>query len=274
MAAKTLSKDIKTEVINNDSKDESYEKYLTEMKELPAYERKEEKDLEKDEPIKKMSVEKKDDVERKVSVDKNLIISKKSKDLVVKDIITVESEKKGKFEEKYFSVKDIILGIINLFSIIFLIVILSKFPTKAQELKDLRNANTKADEDTSFLQTDLSIYDEKVGKLSGLFLEESGIVEFLNALEKLQVGNPTITKFTVESQEVVKDKTDNFGLPVSIEMKGNWEDFERNLSNIQNLKYLFRPVKIEVEPSPDEPGVIRFKYGLFLYVNDKIGENR
>ena len=31
MAAKTLSKDIKTEVIKNDSKDESYEKYLTEM---------------------------------------------------------------------------------------------------------------------------------------------------------------------------------------------------------------------------------------------------
>ena len=62
-------------------------------------------------------------------------------------------------------------------------------------------------------------------------------------------------------------------MPVVIELEGSWEAIDTDLQAIDQLPYLVRPVRVEIEQSEAEEGVIVFKYGIFLYVSDEFGEN-
>ena len=48
---------------------------------------------------------------------------------------------------------------------------------------------------------------------------------------------------------------------------------EKALIDIQNLPYLFRSVSIETDLDV-ETGMVEFKYGIILYVKDRLGQDR
>ncbi len=175
-------------------------------------------------------------------------------------------------EEKSFRIplssKDVILGIINIVSVIFLIIILFQFPKKAQELKSLRVEEYLNEATETFEFEEMELNRQKSEKLQTFFTDESGIVEFVNELEKIGSASGVLKNVTFANQVPVKDKAGSFGIPIVIDLEGSWEGIDQDLQKIDKLSFLIRPVKVDVEPSEDEPGVILFKYGVILYVND------
>lgn len=183
------------------------------------------------------------------------------------------SEMKDDKKDKIFTSKDVILGLINLVTIILLVIFIVKLPEKATELKNLKINQLKNESASLLPPSEIEDAVSKADKLEELFLDQSGIVDFVNEVEKLKVEGGAIQKVSFASQKPVKDKTGYLGVPVVIELRGSWESIGIDIQKIESLPYLFRAASIDAETIPDNPGVIDFKYGGFLYVNDELGEN-
>lgn len=173
-----------------------------------------------------------------------------------------------------FASKDIILGAINLVTVIFLIVITYRFPVKSTELKNLRSENSRNESNITFEFTDIENSKERGQRLNKLFLDESGIVDFVNEVEKIKTKNRALNKVSFTRQKGVKDRSSNFGIPVVIELRGIQSLVEEDLTDLQSLPFLFRPVSVEIGRDTEDPLVLNFKYGGILYVIDRLGEDR
>jgi hypothetical protein len=177
----------------------------------------------------------------------------------------VIQEQKG-----FFATKDIILIIINAFSIIFLIILLIKIPEKAAQLRQISIDNMKDEAAVSFQFNDIFTHKNEYQDIDNLFLDESGIVQFVNEVEKLKNNESSIKKVTFTSQKPIKDKTGNVGIPVVIELSGTWEQIQTDLEKIQELRFLFRPITFETKPSLESSNILSGKYGVLLYVKESL----
>lgn len=233
------------------------EKYLTEMKELPNYNegKKEIPKTSKIQPKGKM----KDGGQPKVVKEESLQMEKSPK---------LEDDK----SEKLITTKDILLSVINIASLALMVILLIKLPQKAQELNKLRNQVLLSESEVALEISEVEGSKDKAAQLTSLFIDEVGLVNFVSDVEGLKGEDSSIRKINITSQKVLKDKTGSFGIPVVIEMRGNWIQFGQDMENIQALPYLFRAIRIETEEFEEE-GVIGLRYGGFLYVDDKLGEN-
>ena len=238
-------------------------KYLTQMKELPPEAEEEAKTKSESERGNK------DNLSEAEKVGKEEVKLKAPEDFDEDTSDVEESE-----DRSILSSKDIILGIVNLVSMGFLIFILFQFPKRGEELKELRTQEFLNEAGVSFEFTEVEKSLEKSNGLQNLFLNESGLVDFVNAAEKIKSEESALKRVVFASQQAVKDRTGNFGFPVVIELTGTWEAIDRDLQKIDKLPYLFRAANIGIEPSETEAGVLVFKYGVFLYVDDKLGQNR
>lgn len=178
-----------------------------------------------------------------------------------------------------FAPKDIILAVINIISVILIIILLVKLPQKAKEVKALRTENIKNESSVSFEFSDIEEAKKRSQELERLFLDESGLVEFVKEIEKIKAGGGTVVQLNFGSQQPIRDKTGYAGIPVIIEMEGSWQAIGQDLQKIQSLPYLFRAVKIEagsksaIGEEVQATDIIEFKYGGFLYVDDKLAED-
>lgn len=168
------------------------------------------------------------------------------------------------------STREIILVTINTFSVIFLIVLLIQLPAKAEELKKLRLAEAKDETATAFEFDKVQSKKEDYEKLKSLFVDESGIVRFVNEVEKFKGPDSSVQKVTFTTQKAVKDRSGNYGIPVIIEMTGSWEKIGKDMERIQILPFLFRPATFESKPTLDKPNSIDVRYGVFLYVKEDL----
>lgn len=232
----------------NIRKVEEPESYLTDMKELP--------------PAR----------EQEFSVNKNKVeesVAKKTTEIPMNKEKKFKLPKKEKSENSFYTKKDVILGIVNLVTVAILIFLLTKLPIKSKEFQMEKALEILNAENPEAVFGDIEPHKEKADQLSKLFLDESGIVNFVGEVEKLKGEGSAIQKVTFTSQKPVKDKTGFTGIPVIIEMKGNWQEIAGSMEKIQSLPFLFRPVNIEALPVKDEPGITELGYGAILYVNEK-----
>lgn len=238
------------------------EKYVTEMKELPTYQE-----------------ERKTVSKPKVAKTKVVSESGKPKSIVKKEepkdpksnIIDNDEVSEDK-SDRLITTKDVLLGIINIASLALLVVLLIKLPEKAQELKKLRNQVLLSESEVQLELSEIEKYQGKADELEDFFVDEVGLVNFVSDVEGLKGDASSISKINITSQKVIQDGTRNYGIPVIIEMRGNWIQFGEDIQKIQKLPYIFRAVRIDVEEL-EEGGVIGLKYGGFLYANDKLGED-
>ena len=265
------------------------EKYLTEMKELPYYE--EEMKQSKKLPENKTAVREESTPKgdagsslkhaEEIHIDKNNKIVEKKKEPEKNEENkepVAEAEGNPRNAEKLpsvknFSTKDLILGVMNLLSVIFLIVLLIKLPGKGTELKELRNELLQSQTGAPVNAKEIGEGSSKAKELDALFINGQEVSEFAGELDKLKTSSK-VFEWEFASQLPVKDKTGNMGLPVIISLRGNsLEELLPELSKIKSLPYLFRPISIEVAPSRDinaeGQNLIEFKYGILLYVNEK-----
>jgi len=237
-------------------------KYLTQMKELPP-------EAEEEIPVEKR-------VETPVLNKSDSLAPTKEKEVppIRKEENLDESLEEEISSERVFTSKDIILGIVNFVSILLLILILIALPKKAKQLNELEIERLLAESNANFKREDIRVNLEKADQMKNLFLNESGLVDFVSAVEKIKREGGTVKKVSFASQVAVKDRSGNFGIPVVIELVGGWEKIDEDLQKIDKLPFLFRPANIQIEPSKDKEREMEFKYGIFLYVDEKLGEGR
>lgn len=258
-----------------DLKDGSREnRYLTDIKELPSYSE-DFIEISSKPKVLKLVVEEKSQVNNTLPLSKEEI----TKPLVnVNTLLGIQKQKesRGVKEQmenaKVLKVKDILLIVINLISVTLLIILLSKLPKKGEELKRLRNDVLLVNSQIPSGQAEIENNKDKAQKLEDLFIDEAGLVSFVNDIEGLKSESSSIYKVSIVGQKAVKDRTGNFGIPVIIEMKGDWKTLGEDMLRIQKLPYLVRTVRIESEPLKEEKG-FDFKYGIILYTKDELGKN-
>jgi hypothetical protein len=260
------------------------DKYLTEMKELPpSYSSDKKKSDDNKNDGNKNTFENPRDLDKEPVQEKPA-----SKEKV--EPTTDMSEKKidesvlgdvggSGVSDRPYTYKDIILGIVNLISIVLFVIMIINFPKKSKELKDLKIQEIKNEMALGLGTTEIEVARPKAQEINKLFLDEAGIVNFVNDVELQKSEGGAISKVSFASQTAVSDKTGNFGVPIVIELTGSWEAIDADLQKIDSLPYLFRPVKVEIgydDKSPDEESaeVVVYKYGIFLYVRESLGKNR
>ncbi len=170
--------------------------------------------------------------------------------------------------------KDLILGAVNLISVILLVIILFRFPGRSKELRDLKIQNIRDNSNINLGFGEVEANKPRASEIEKYFLDEGGVVDFINNVENQEVEGGASIKVTFASQNTVKDRTGNFGVPIVIELIGSWEEIDANLQKIDKLPYLFRPANVEIAYSEEGPLVVVFKYGVFLYVRESLGQNR
>jgi hypothetical protein len=166
------------------------------------------------------------------------------------------------------SPKELILIIINVFSAIFLLILLTKLPGNAEELRTLRASDIQDEASLSFEFNRVNAHKNDSDALEKVFLDESGVVTFVDSVEKLKSPASAIQGISFTAPKSVKDRTGNFGIPVVIEMSGSWEAIGNDLEKIQGLSFVYRPITFEAKPNFENPSMVDVKYGLFLYVKD------
>lgn len=179
--------------------------------------------------------------------------------------------KKGSFLSNLL-IRAAILSLINLIGIAGIIYFDRKIPTRALEVKKLRSEQLGiAAQNLDLIKKDVEKNSEKVDKLLSLFPDEGGLVTFANELDKIKKEGKVVG-FTFAAERALKDKTKAFGIPILIEIKGTWDEIDRDFQRIQRLPFLLRAIEIEAKPAEEE-GLIDFKFGGFLYVGKNFGKN-
>lgn len=234
------------------------EKYLTEMKELPGH-----KEVKKE-------VKKPDGAQFEVM--KKTTFQQKEDQTKKEPEITKDKSNTTEKEERLITTKDILLGVINIASLALLVVLLVKLPEKAEELNKLRNQVLLSESEVALEISEVEGSKDRASELENLFIEDQGLVNFVGDVERLRGESSSIYKINITSQRAVEDKTGSYGVPVVIEMRGDWGRFGEDMKKIQQLPYLFRVIRIDSEVL-DDGGVVGLKYGGFLYVHDKLGKN-
>jgi hypothetical protein len=232
--------------------DDSDERYLRDIKELKT------DDVDD-------SIENKDlDVPSEIEGKKEVASSPKSDnefDLTVKKVS----------EPKPYSLRDVILAIVNAVALVTLFILLAKTDSRVEEYNKLRAQFQRLSESPETISSQIEATKEKFEKVDGAFLDRTRIVNFVNDIEAIKKEDTTISKVTFTNDVPVRDRTGNVGYPVLIEFIGDWQKISDDLFEIERLPYLFRVVRVESEKDPLS-GMITFKYGGILYVKD-LGEN-
>lgn len=246
--------------------------YLTEMKELPpSYPSDEGKNNKAEEPSKKEAVD--HDIPKETSLPE--VENKKEVDIPQKkiDIPSLE-ESEIKTRKLPLTYKDIILAVVNFVSVAFLVIVLVNFPEKSAELRELRTDEIRRNSIVGVEISEIEMARPKAEAISKFFLDEGGVVDFVNDIELQKTEGGAISKVTFASQNAVADRMGNYGIPIVIELVGNWQAIDADLQKIDVLPYLFRPVKVEIGYAEDDPRMVIYKYGVFLYVGESLGKTR
>ncbi len=184
---------------------------------------------------------------------------------------------------RYLSWGVVILSVVNVLFLVMMIILIGKLEsvskTHAQERNKLFD-RTKA-EDLSVYEYELETNRALIERISNSFPNETGLLEFINGVEKLKDGG-SVTKISFTSKQPLKDDDGYLGIPILIEFKGAWGEILSDIQKIQKLPYVFKPVKLETQQNvfsnnsqevvtnPDEVEVV---FGGFLYVDEKFSKN-
>ncbi len=253
-------------------------KYLTEMKELPNYD-KAENDVEN--PNKKTApqfnaVEKdnfQESLTKNIAEEKALMQTTNPGSRLDNNLDKFFKPEVPKSLKRIagipFSTRDFILNSINVLTLILLFVMLSRIEGKAKDLKEVQNENIKLSENYNYNTEQVDINLKKAEEINSLFTTDTGVIDFVNDVERLNASGAT-RSVNFSSPDPVKDRSGSFGRPIIINLRGNWSQIDQAIDEIHNLPYYFRPIKVEIETADLEEGSgnLDVRYGGLLYLEE------
>ena len=158
---------------------------------------------------------------------------------------------------------------ISIVGLVITFVLLNRMSASSEEIYNLKKeGNSSSDVTTiAFLKEENSHLEDKMNDLRGLFAQQSEIIQFVEEIDRLK-REGVIQQVSFVTNDVIKDRSGNYGYPVTIVMSGSEEQVDASLRNIQSLPFLLRGVDTEISREVNEEGaeVINLVYGGFLYV--------
>lgn len=154
--------------------------------------------------------------------------------------------------------------------IVVILVLLNKITVTAEGIKTARQgSNGVLQADYAFIESELTHYQEQMENLKNLIADESEVLVFLQEVDRLR-REGVVETFDVLSERPIQDTTGNFGIPVSIRIRGNEEQLDAALRGIQSQPYILRGVQAEITKEVSEEGVetLVLDYGGFLYAEE------
>jgi hypothetical protein len=248
---------------------ENQNKYITEMKELPPETVSEHVDSgPKTENMVPMNTRKSDEISRdpeKDMEDENIEKQKLSDKAYEESLEALESNNKS------FTNKDLILGVINLLCIVVIVFLVIKFPEKSQLLKNERNQMLLNDSGLNYEFSEINVSKKKADEMAQLFADDSGVTDFLNEIGIIQTSTGLIKKISFGNQKAVEDKATGLsGVPVIIEFSGSLPQILSDIEKIQKLPFVLRAISIDSLRDEKSPEIVNLKYGAFLYVDGSL----
>ncbi|KKU12350.1 MAG: hypothetical protein UX19_C0002G0057 [Candidatus Woesebacteria bacterium GW2011_GWA1_45_8] len=198
----------------------------------------------------------------------------KKQEEVSEEVSLVEGEGKVNILKPGVLMKAAALAVINLIVVAGVVFLMGKIQTKAQAVKRLRSIQVGVVRGDAFsaLKTDVEEAEAKTKQIIEYYPGSQGLIDFVGEIDKLKAEG-LVTGFSFANEEPIKDRTGSLGLPVLIEIKGNWSQIDSALSRVMGLPYLLRPIRVDAQPQEEEPGLIQFKFGGFLYVDKNFSQN-
>lgn len=167
--------------------------------------------------------------------------------------------------------KVLILAVFSVVGIVVVFVLLSQMTTTAEEIKKIKQESASEEDmaNYAFLESEIVHYQEEIDELNSLFASDSEIIIFVQEIDRLK-REGVVQSFSFVSNDAIKDKSGNAGIPISIVMKGNEEQLDAALRNIQSLPFLLRAVQTEISKEVNDEGIEEtiLNYGGFLYVEE------
>jgi len=171
--------------------------------------------------------------------------------------------KKSKKTNKFY-VKLISVHLLNLVLIGIIVVLLGKLPSRASEIKNLRNQQVLVHENTdvAVIEAELKSHAQEISTIENSFVDESDLLFFIEALDRLKAQG-LITSFEpLSASSVTNRKTSGF--PLLVTFNGSPEHVSDGIMEFQKLPFLFKPITAEISFNRDDRNTI-FNYGIFLY---------
>jgi len=185
----------------------------------------------------------------------------------------------------YLSLGVIALASVNIIFTFLMFVLLGRLEDVAKEHNLYRNRSLDrtSESDLSVYQYELEASREVTENIARSFPDETGLLEFIDNVERLR--GRSVSKITFASKEPLKDKEGNLGIPIVIEFQGSWGEILSDIREIQNIPYIFKPVKLDSEKQDFVSGELQqmsqtqadeasVSFGGFLYVNEEFSKNR
>lgn len=164
-----------------------------------------------------------------------------------------------------------ILIVLSVVGLVGIFIMLNRVSATAEEIKEVK-ANSASESDMAnyaFLEAELGHYQSQIDELNSLYADSSEVIVFMGEVNRLNTLG-VVEDFGFVNDAPVKDKSGNFGFPVSIKLRGTEEQLDAALRNIQSLPFLLRGVQVDITRETNAEGVesIVLNYGGFLYVED------
>ncbi len=153
---------------------------------------------------------------------------------------------------------------VNICLLIGIIIFLGKISTLAKDVQKKHSETIALEQraEDTVLAANLEKYSETLSQLHDGFLNEDGIVTFVQKLEELKkTGVVTDTSFP--SNQPVTDGARGRGLPLLVKIEGSKAQINAGVTALNNLPSILRPVTLKMTKEAD---TYKLEYGVFVYV--------
>ncbi len=175
-----------------------------------------------------------------------------------------EKEQKHFQSPKKFYIKFVAINVLNAILISLIFVLLSKLPGRAMEIKNLRNKQVQLQENTDLtvIEAELNTYSQEIGAVQNSFVNESDLLVFIEALDRLKRDGLLANFEFLAPSSVTSHKSTGF--PILLTFSGDPEHVSLGISEFQKLSFLFKPVTAELSYNREDRNM-EVKYGIFLF---------
>ncbi|MBP9687132.1 hypothetical protein KBD68_00545 [Candidatus Woesebacteria bacterium] len=161
-------------------------------------------------------------------------------------------------------IKIYVTNIINIGLLIAIFVFVGKLSVLATDVQKKHSEVIALEQraEDKVLAANLEKTKSTVDLLKSSFLDEAGIVSFVQKIEELKKSG-VITDMSFPSTQPVSDGSRGRGLPLLVKIEGTKEAVNAGVTALNTLPAILRPVSVKITK---EVAAYKMEYGVFVYV--------
>ncbi len=191
---------------------------------------------------------------------------KKKQEITDVKKIEERAEKTAKGKTASVIAKIVIANVINVILLGAIFLLLSNMSEVAEKVKELKGAHLLAREtsDVAIIKGDLDRVQDKVDRLSELYIDENGFGHFVEEITALRADG-TIIEVSFPGSESAVSGAASKGVPVIVVFSGSREAVNASLERVLDLPFLLTPELVEIE---GDASALTLKFGATILTNE------